>query len=41
MYLARFDGTAVEGAVMDRLKEADGVVRAAEMRSLKGIKPRA
>jgi len=41
VYLARFDGAAVEGAVMDRLRgDGDGVVRAAELRSLKGIKPR-
>jgi hypothetical protein len=41
VYLARFDGAEVEGAVMDRLREApDGVVDAAELRSLKGLKPR-
>ena len=41
-YLARLDGVAVQGAVMDRLREApDGAVAAAELRSLKGLKPRA
>jgi hypothetical protein len=41
-YLARFDGAAVEGAVMDRIREApEGVISAAEMRSLKGLKSRA
>lgn len=41
-YLARLDGVAVEGAVMDRLRNApDGVLEAAELRSLKGLKPRA
>lgn len=41
VYLARFDGAAVEGAVMDRLRrDGAGVVHAAELRSLKGIKPR-
>lgn len=40
-YLARLDGPAVEGAVVDRLREAPGgVVRAAEVRSLKGLKKR-
>jgi hypothetical protein len=40
-YLARFDGPGVQGAVMDRLREAPaGVVEAAELRSLKGLKPR-
>lgn len=40
-YLARLDGAAGKGAVMDRLREApDGVVVAAELRSLKGLKPR-
>jgi len=39
-YLARLDST--QGAVMDRLRNApDGVVTAAELRSLKGLKPRA
>ncbi len=42
VYLARLDGAAVHGAVMDRLKNAGGgVILAAELRSLKGIKPRA
>jgi hypothetical protein len=41
-YLARLEGPAVQGAVMDRLRTApDGVVAAAELRSLKGLKPRA
>jgi len=40
-YLARFDGPGVQGAVMDRLREAPaGIVEAAELRSLKGLKPR-
>jgi hypothetical protein len=39
-YLARLDAT--QGAVMDRLRNApDGVITAAELRSLKGLKPRA
>jgi hypothetical protein len=38
-YLARLDGSGVEGAVMDRLLNAlSGVVSAAELRSLKGLK---
>ena len=42
LYLARLDGPAVQGAVMDRLRgEPGGVIEAAELRSLKGIKPRA
>ena len=41
VYLARFEGEGVQGAVMDRLRSgAMGVVEAAELRSLKGIKPR-
>lgn len=41
-YLARFDGAAVEGAVMDRIREApEDVISAAELRSLKGLKSRA
>ena len=40
-YLARLDGPGVEGAVMDRLRNAgEGVVKAAELRSLKGLKKR-
>lgn len=40
-YLARLDGPGVQGAVMDRLKDVPGgVVAAAELRSLKGLKPR-
>jgi len=39
-YLARLDGATVQGALMDRLRpEANGVVRAAELQSLKGIDP--
>jgi len=42
MYLARLDGPAVQGAVMDRLRNGVGaVIEAAELRSLKGINPRA
>lgn len=43
IYLARLDGEGVQGAVMDRLRsEAPaGVVEAAELRSLKGLKPHA
>ncbi len=41
VYLARIDGAGAQGAVMDRLRSgAAGVVEAAELRSLKGIKPR-
>ena len=41
-YLARLDGAGVQGAVMDRLRDGHGgVVDAAELRSLKGLKPRA
>ena len=41
-YLARLDGPGVQGAVMDRLRAGHGdVVDAAELRSLKGLKPRA
>jgi hypothetical protein len=36
-YIARLEGAAVEGAVMDRVRHgSDGVVAAAELRSLKG-----
>jgi hypothetical protein len=42
VYLARLDGAAVQGALMDALRNGpDGVVDAAELRSLKGLKPRA
>ena len=42
VYLARLDGAAVQGALIDRLRNgAAGVIEAAELRSLKGIKPRA
>ena len=38
-YLAKVEGSGVEGAVMDRLNGApDGVVTAAELRSLRGLK---
>lgn len=41
VYVARLDDPASEGAVMDRLREGHGgVVTAAELRSLKGLKPR-
>jgi hypothetical protein len=41
-YLARLEGAAVEGAVVDRLRAASSdVLAAAELRSLKGLKPRA
>jgi hypothetical protein len=41
IYLARLDGPAVQGAVMDRLANgAGGTIEAAELRSLKGINPR-
>jgi hypothetical protein len=37
-YLARLEGPTVQGALMDRLRPAaNGVVRAAELRSLKGL----
>ncbi|MEQ9400367.1 MAG: DUF4956 domain-containing protein [Longimicrobiales bacterium] len=38
-YLARLDGAGVEGALLERLRDVDGVA-AAELRSLKGLKPR-
>jgi len=42
LYLARLDDPGVQGALMDRIHEArDGVLDAAELRSLKGLKPRA
>jgi hypothetical protein len=41
VYLARLDGAAAQGAVIDRLRNGvGGVIEAAELRSLKGIKPR-
>jgi hypothetical protein len=41
VYLARLDGAAAQGIVMDRLRNgAGGVVEEAELRSLKGIEPR-
>ena len=41
VYLARLDGAAAQGAVMDRLSEGHGgAIAAAELRSLKGLKPR-
>ncbi len=40
-YLARLDGPGVRGAVMDRLQNSpNGVVTAAELRSLQGLKKR-
>jgi hypothetical protein len=40
VYLARLEGTAVQGIVMDGLQSAaNGAVESAELRSLKGIKP--
>jgi hypothetical protein len=40
-YLARLDGPGVQGAVMDRLRNAgESLIRAAELRSLKGLKKR-
>jgi Domain of unknown function (DUF4956) len=40
-YIARFDGAGVQGAVMDRIRDApEGLFAAAELRSLKGLKPR-
>jgi hypothetical protein len=40
-YIARLDGTGVQGAVMDRIRAGgNGVVTASELRSLKGLKPR-
>ncbi|MEM7417013.1 MAG: DUF4956 domain-containing protein [Gemmatimonadota bacterium] len=39
IYLARLDGLADQGAIMDRVRAAPSVA-AAELRSLKGIKPR-
>lgn len=38
-YVARLDGPSVQGAVMDRLRAAKDGVMAAELRSLKGLKP--
>lgn len=40
IYLARLDGEGAQGAVMDRLRGSEHIV-AAELRSLKGLKPRA
>lgn len=41
VYVARLDDPSAEGAVMDRLREGHGgVISAAELRSLKGLKPR-
>ncbi|MDH3271244.1 MAG: DUF4956 domain-containing protein [Gemmatimonadota bacterium] len=41
VYVARLDDQAVEGALMDRLREGHGgVITAAELRSMKGLKPR-
>lgn len=42
IYLARLDGLGAQGSVMDRLSDGhEGAVAAAELRSLKGLKPRA
>ena len=42
VYLARLEGSAVQGAVMDRLRAGvGGAIEAAELRSLKGLQPRA
>lgn len=41
VYVARLDDPTAEGAVMDRLRDGHGgVITAAELRSLKGLKPR-
>ena len=41
VYLARLEGPGAQGTLMDRLRNGSGgVVAAAELRSLKGIKPR-
>lgn len=41
VYVARFASPAAEGAIMDRLREGHGgVITAAELRSMKGLKPR-
>lgn len=41
VYVARLDDPSAEGAVVDRLREGHGgVIAAAELRSLKGLKPR-
>lgn len=40
-YLARLDGPGVQGAVVDRLRHAgEGIVTAADLRSLQGLKKR-
>lgn len=41
VYVARLDSPAAQGAIMDRLREGHGgVITAAELRSMKGLKPR-
>ncbi|MDX1493790.1 MAG: hypothetical protein R3253_07020, partial [Longimicrobiales bacterium] len=41
VYVARLDTPAAQGAIMDRLREGHGgVITAAELRSMKGLKPR-
>jgi len=41
VYVARLDSPTAEGAIMDRLREGHGgVITAAELRSMKGLKPR-
>lgn len=39
IYVARLDGEGAQGAVMDRLRESEHI-EAAELRALKGLKPR-
>lgn len=41
VYVARLDSPTAQGAIMDRLREGHGgVITAAELRSMKGLKPR-
>lgn len=41
VYIARLDSPTAQGAIMDRLREGHGgVVTAAELRSMQGLKPR-
>jgi len=39
IYVARLDGEGAQGAVMDRLRASE-YIEAAELRALKGLKPR-
>lgn len=39
IYVARLDGEGAQGAVMDRLRDSEHII-AAELRALKGLKPR-